>query len=63
VTGTASFWAELPTTAQDAISKRFPGLTGPRAPAVVWKGQEDPTTGLTQWTAFEAGRLLATISA
>lgn len=47
---------ELPDWAREIAEKRFPGLVGPRARHVVWKGEGDT------FVAFEGGRLLAVVS-
>lgn len=48
-------WDELPEWAREAVTERFPGLVGPKAPTVVWKGAGGA------FVAFEGGRLLATV--
>jgi len=46
----------LPDWAREAAKERFPGLVGPGARNVVWKG------GGNTFVAFDGGRLLAVIS-
>lgn len=46
----------LPDWAREIAKERFPGLVGPSARSVVWKGGPDT------FVAFDGGRLLAVVS-
>jgi hypothetical protein len=55
-------YGELSREARDAITERFPGLSGPLGAAVLWKAAGGGTDGsAVTLTGFEAGRLIATL--